>query len=234
MTDADGIRALFLEANATPACVGLIAWMHTFSPAKMWIGGLDGAAASRSSTCTRSSTARSRGTTIDMDFMNLNQAAHGDREFGFIAARMRLERKVVVGHWSDDRGPGARRGLDAGGRARSATGRPAGSPGSATTCATSRSPRATRSRPQRRLGFRVNTYGVGDLVAVIAERSDAEVDDLIATYLDEYDVDPVLRPGAERAESLRDGARIEIGLRRFLDDGGFIGVHRRPSRTSTA
>ena len=87
LTRPEEIRALCLEANAAPDCAGLILWMHTFSPAKMWIGGLLRIDASRSCICTRSSTATCRGPTIDMDFMNLNQAAHGDREAGFICTR---------------------------------------------------------------------------------------------------------------------------------------------------
>ena len=99
VTDADGIRALFLEANATPACVGVIAWMHTFSPAKMWIGGLTALQRPLLHLHTQYH-GEIPWDAIDMDFMNLNQAAHGDREFGFMAARMRIEHKVVAGHWT--------------------------------------------------------------------------------------------------------------------------------------
>ena len=100
VTTPEEIRALCLEATATPQCAGVIAWMHTFSPAKMWIGGL--------SVLTKPllhlHTQFNRDlpwSEIDMDFMNLNQAAHGDREFGFIGARMRIARKVVVGYYED-------------------------------------------------------------------------------------------------------------------------------------
>src|SRR5690349_14787403 len=100
LTTPDAIRALCMEANVAPNCVGLIAWMHTFSPAKMWIGGLS----ALKKPIVHLHTQYNRDipwADIDMNFMNLNQSAHGDREFGFIGARMRLARKVVVGHWQD-------------------------------------------------------------------------------------------------------------------------------------
>ena len=112
LTGSDGIRALVMAANADPNCVGVITWMHTFSPAKMWIAGLS--ALQRPLLHLHTQYNREiPWDAIDMDFMNLHQAAHGDREFGFIAARMRLERKVVVGHWGDRRGPGPDRRVDA-------------------------------------------------------------------------------------------------------------------------
>ena len=220
LTNPDAIRQLVMEANASPTCVGLIAWMHTFSPAKMWIAGLD----LLRKPLLHLHTQYNREIPwdeIDMDFMNLNQAAHGDREFGFIAARMRLERKVVVGHWSD---PEVQERIGAWTRAASArrdweTGRIARFGDNMREVAVTE---GDKVEAQRRLGFSINGYGVGDLVAVINDTSDADVDALIATYLDEYDVEPVLRPGGERAASLRDEARIEIGLRRFLQDGGFM------------
>jgi L-arabinose isomerase len=219
LTGSDEIRALVMEANASPNCVGLITWMHTFSPAKMWIAGLR--ALQRPLLHLHTQYNREiPWDGIDMDFMNLHQAAHGDREFGFIAARMRLERKVVAGHWSDPqvqlrigawtRAAGARRDWENLKIARFGE--------------NMREVAVTdgdKVEAQRRLGFSINGYGVGDLAVVVNEAADSEVDQLIATYLDEYDVDAPLRPGGERAESLRDGARIELGLRRFLVDGGF-------------
>jgi L-arabinose isomerase len=219
LTGSDGIRALVVEANASPNCVGLVTWMHTFSPAKMWIAGLR----SLQRPLLHLHTQHNREIPwdgIDMDFMNLHQAAHGDREFGFIAARMRLERKVVVGHWSD---PEVQERIGVWTRA---------------ACARHDWERLRIARfgenmrevavtegdkveAQRRLGFSINAFGVGDLVAAVNDASAAEVDQLVATYLDEYDVVASLRPGGDRAESLRDGARIELGLRRFLSDGGF-------------
>jgi L-arabinose isomerase len=220
LTGPDEIRRLCQEANATEACVGVITWMHTFSPAKMWIGGLT----ALQKPFLHLHTQYDREipwATIDMDFMNLNQSAHGDREFGFLAARMRLERTVVVGHWGDGdvqtrvgvwtRAASARHDWERGRIARFGD--------------NMREVAVTEGdkvEAQRRLGFSVNTFGVGDLVARVDAASDADVDDLIEAYLDTYDVAPELRPGAERAASLRDGARIELGLRSFLADGRFI------------
>jgi L-arabinose isomerase len=220
LTGPDEIRRLCQEANATDACVGLITWMHTFSPAKMWIAGLT----ALQKPFLHLHTQYDREipwSTIDMDFMNLNQAAHGDREFGFIAARMRLERKVVVGHWGDGdvqerigvwtRAACARRDWETGRIARFGE--------------NMREVAVTdgdKVEAQRRLGFSVNGYGVGDLVALVDDATDAEVDTLIEAYQDEYDIVAELRPGGERAASLRDGARIEVGLRRFLEGGRFI------------
>ena len=219
LTGSDGIRQVMNEANASPTCVGVVAWMHTFSPAKMWIAGLE----LLRKPLLHLHTQYNREipwAEIDMDFMNLNQAAHGDREFGFIAARLRLERKVVVGHWADaevqerigawSRAACARHDWESGRIARFGE--------------NMREVAVTdgdKVEAQRRLGFSVNGYGVGDLVARVEAATDAEVDELIETYLDEYDVVGALRPGGERADSLRDGARIEIGLRGFLADGEF-------------
>jgi L-arabinose isomerase len=219
LTDSDGIRTLMNQANASPSCVGLIAWMHTFSPAKMWIAGLE----LLHKPLLHLHTQYNREipwAEIDMDFMNLNQAAHGDREFGFIAARLRLERKVVVGHWADlevqerigawTRAASARRDWETGKIARFGE--------------NMREVAVTdgdKVEAQRRLGFSINGYGVGDLVARVNAASDAEVDALIERYTDEYVVVAELRPGGDRAAELRDGARIEIGLRGFLEDGSF-------------
>jgi L-arabinose isomerase len=219
LTGPDGIRQLVMEANGTANCIGLIAWMHTFSPAKMWIGGLS--ALQRPLLHLHTQFNREiPWAGIDMDFMNLNQAAHGDREFGFIAARLRLERKVVVGHWEDE---GVHARIGAWTRAACArrdweTARIARFGDNMREVAVTE---GDKVEAERRLGFSINGYGVGDLVAVVNEATDAEVDALIETYLDEYEVEVALRPGGDRAGSLRDGARIELGLRRFLSDGGF-------------
>ena len=219
LTDSDGIRTLLAEAGASPACVGVIAWMHTFSPAKMWIAGLEQLSKPLLHLHTQFNQAIPWAS-IDMDFMNLNQAAHGDREFGFIAARLRLERKVVVGHWSD---PDVQARIGGWTRAASArrdweTGRIARFGDNMRDVAVTE---GDKVEAQRRLGFSVNGYGVGDLAVRVDAATDVEIDRLIATYLDEYDVVPALRPGGARAAALRDGARIELGLRGFLADGGF-------------
>ncbi len=136
LTDAGGIRALCQDADRDPACIGLILWMHTFSPAKMWIAGLQGL----HKPFLHLHTQHHRGipwATIDMDFMNLNQAAHGDREFGFMAARLRLERTIVAGHWMDSEVQ-ARIGTWTRAAGRGTTGTAGGSPASARTCVTSR------------------------------------------------------------------------------------------------
>jgi L-arabinose isomerase len=159
---------------------------------------------------------------IDMDFMNLNQSAHGDREFGFIGSRMRLERKVVVGHWQDK---DVQASLGAWTRAACAWADAQG----ARFCRFGDNMREVavtegdKVNAQMQLGYSVNGYGVGDLVRVVNEVSDADIDSIIEEYGDQYDVAPELRPGGARHQSLRDGARIEIGIRRFLQDGNFKG-----------
>jgi L-arabinose isomerase len=219
LTGSDEIRALVMEANASPDCVGLIAWMHTFSPAKMWIAGLG--ALQRPLLHLHTQYNREiPWDGIDMDFMNLNQAAHGDREFGFIAARMRFERKVVVGHWGDTQ---VQERIGAWARAACARHdwehlRIARFGENMREVAVTE---GDKVEAQRRLGFSINAYGVGDLVAAVNDASDAEIDRLIESYLDEYDIVADLRPGGARAESLREGARIEVGLRAFLAHGGF-------------
>jgi L-arabinose isomerase len=184
LTGPDGIRQLMGEANATPTCVGLIAWMHTFSPARMWIAGLD----LLRKPLLHLHTQYNREipwADIDMDFMNLNQAAHGDREFGFIAARLRLERKVVVGHWTD---PDVQERIGAWTRAASArrdweTGRIARFGDNMREVAVTE---GDKVEAQRRLGFSVNGYGVGDLVERVDAATDDEVDELFFYYFDEY------------------------------------------------
>src|SRR3954467_6024133 len=222
LTGPDEVRKLCLEANSAPNCVGLVTWMHTFSPAKMWIAGL----ASLQKPFAHLHTQYNREipwSSIDMDFMNLNQAAHGDREFGYIAARLRLERTVVVGHWSD-RAVQARIGVwvrAASARRDWATGRIARFGDNMRDVAVTE---GDKVEAQRRLGFSVNTYGVGDLAARVDPASAPEIDQLIEAYLDEYDVAASLCPGGERHDSLRDGARIEVGLRTFLGEGRFIAL----------
>ena len=219
LTGSDGIRQLVMDANASATCVGLVTWMHTFSPAKMWIAGLTALHKPFLHLHTQFNR-EIPWAGIDMDFMNLNQAAHGDREFGFIAARMRLERKVVAGHWEDQR---VQARIGAWARAASArrdweTTRIARFGENMRDVAVTE---GDKVEAERRLGFSVDGYGVGDLVEAVSDSTDAEIDELIETYLDEYDVQASLRPGGDRAGSLRDGARIELGLRRFLVDGGF-------------
>ncbi len=221
LTTPDAIHQLALEANAARNCVGLIAWMHTFSPAKMWIAGLR----ALQKPFVHLHTQFNRDipwADIDMDFMNLNQSAHGDREFGFIGSRMRLERKVVVGHWQDAE---VQRSLGAWARAACAWHDAQGAR-FARFGDNMREVAVTEGdkvNAQMRLGYSVNGYGVGDLVRQVNEVSDSEIDRLVREYDEQYQVAPALRAGGERHDSLRDGARIEIGLRAFLEEGNFKG-----------
>lgn len=219
LTTPDDIRSLCLEANSTKNCIGLITWMHTFSPAKMWISGLS----LLKKPFLHLHTQYNREipwSTIDMDFMNLNQAAHGDREFGFIGSRMRLNRKVVVGHWGDE---DVQNSIGIWIRAAAAWADWQGAK-VARFGDNMRDVAVTEGdkvEAQIQLGYDVYGYGVGDLVKLVNEASDAEVDQLVKTYLDEYEVVAELKPGGARNSSLRDGARIEIGLRNFLNAGNF-------------
>ncbi len=219
LKEADAIRRTMIEASADDACIGVIAWMHTFSPAKMWISGLEALRKPLLHLHTQANRDLPWAT-IDMDFMNLNQAAHGDREFGFVQTRMGIARKTVAGHVSD---PVVAERI--GQWARAAAG-----------AAAMRSMRLARFgdnmrnvavtegdkvEAEIRFGVSVNTYGVNDLVAVVDAVADSEVDALVSEYADLYDIAPELEAGAARHDALRYGARIEAGLRRFLTDGGF-------------
>jgi L-arabinose isomerase len=219
LTGAAAIRRACLDANSDESVVGVIAWMHTFSPAKMWIGGLDALRKPLLHLHTQANVDLPWAD-IDMDFMNLNQSAHGDREFGYIQTRLGVPRKTVTGHVSN---PSVAERIGVWARAATA----------ATTLRTMRLARfgdnmrdvavteGDKVEAELRFGVSVNTYGVNDLVAVVDSTPDAEVDTLCAEYEDTYDVVPELRRGGERHESLRYGARIELGLRSFLTGGGF-------------
>jgi L-arabinose isomerase len=219
MTTPDAIRQLCLEANADGNCAGLITWMHTFSPAKMWIAGLTALQKPFAHLHTQYNR-EIPWAEIDMDFMNLNQSAHGDREFGFIGSRMRLNRKVVVGYWQDEDVQAS-----LGNWARAA-------------CAWNDAQGARVARfgdnmrevavtegdkveAQMRLGYDVYAYGVGDLVEYVNQVPDKEIDQLIEEYNEQYTVAPSLRRGGSQYQSLREGARIEAGLRHFLEEGHF-------------
>ncbi len=219
LTDTDAIRRMALEANADDDVVGVIAWMHTFSPAKMWIAGLDALRKPLLHLHTQANV-ELPWSEIDFDFMNLNQAAHGDREFGYIQARLGVARTTVVGHVSDPRVT-ARVGT----WARAACG-----------WAAVRSLKLARfgdnmryvavtegdkTEAELRFGVSVNTWAVNELAEAVDGAADADVDALVAEYEELYDVVPELRAGGDRHESLRYGARIELGLRSFLEAGGF-------------
>ena len=219
LTDAGAIRRLALEANSSDSCVGVIAWMHTFSPAKMWITGLDLLRKPLLHLHTQANV-ELPWASIDMDFMNLNQAAHGDREFGYAQTRIGMRRKTVAGHVTD---AAVRERIGVWSQA-------------AVGHAALRSMKVARFgdnmrnvavtegdkvEAELRFGVSVNTYGVNDLVDAVDAVADADIDDLVSEYEASYSVAAVLRRGGDRHESLRYGARIELGLRNFLTDGGF-------------
>ena len=214
LKDSAAIRRAALDANADDSVIGVIAWMHTFSPAKMWIAGLDALRTPLLHLHTQANV-ELPWSTIDFDFMNLNQAAHGDREFGYIQTRLNVARKTVVGHVSN---PAVAASIGTWVRA---------SAGWAATHELKlarfgdnmRNVAVTegdKTEAELRFGVSVNTWGMNDLVAAVDEVSDAEVDPLVAEYEDLYDVAPELRKGGDRHESLRYGARQELALLAFL------------------
>jgi len=218
VTTPDSITRLCREASAAPDCIGLVCWMHTFSPAKMWIAGLR----ALSKPFLHLHTQFNRDlpwATIDMDFMNLNQSAHGGREFGFICTRMGKARKVVVGHWQE---PEVQERLAAWMRAAVAR-HDLRNLKIARLGDNMRQVAVTEGdkvEAQMQFGMEVNGYGVGDLVRLIQEISDRDVDRLVAEYDDTYALADSLQPGGERRAALRYAARGELGLRAFLDSVG--------------
>lgn len=219
LESAAAITKLIDEANSAPNCIGLVAWMHTFSPAKMWIEGLG---MLRKPLCDLH-TQFNRDIPwedIDMDFMNLNQTAHGGREFGHIGARLRLPRKVVVGHWEE-----AEVHERIAAWARAARGWYASRRLKVLRIGDNMRYVAVtegdKVSAQIRFGWEVNTWGVGELVEKINAVSDSDIDALCALYQEKYRVAPELAKGGERHASLRDSAAIEIGLRALLEEGGF-------------
>ena len=219
MTGSDAIVRLCHEANADEDCVGLIMWMHTFSPAKMWINGLK----LLHKPMLHLHTQFNRDipwSTIDMDFMNLNQSAHGGREFGFINSALGTRRKVVVGHWSNDRVVEKIANWS-----RVATGwhsmqhmKVARFGDNMRAVAVTEGDKVSA---QIKFGFSVHGYGLGDLAAHIESIDAASLDQLVQEYDDIYTVAAGLRKGEARRSSLRDAAQIELGLRSFLEEGGF-------------
>ena len=219
LTNPDSIRSLCLEANSDENCIGLITWMHTFSPAKMWIAGLSLLKKPFAHLHTQYNR-EIPWSEIDMDFMNLNQAAHGDREFGFIGSRLRLDRKVVVGYWKD-----ADVQVSLGTWARAAMAWADWQVAKVARFGDNMRDVAVtegdKVEAQIKLGFSVYGYGVGDLVEMTIAASDADVDAMVQTYYDEYDVVPSLLPDGEAYASMLAAARIEVGLRNFLKEGNF-------------
>ncbi len=215
------VYALCQEANVSKNCIGLVTWMHTFSPAKMWITGLK----ALQKPIAHLHTQFNRDipwASIDMDFMNLNQSAHGDREFGFMMSRMRINRKVIVGHWQD---PEVIEDLNTWSRAAAGWHDWQGAKfvrfgdNMRYVAVTD----GDKVEAEMKFGFSVNTYGIGDLVHVINQISDAEIDVLTAEYEQRYAVTKSLQKGGDQYNSLREAAKIELGLKAFLEDGGFKG-----------
>jgi len=219
LTTPEAIYDLCLEANNNKNCVGLIMWMHTFSPAKMWIGGLNVLI----KPFVHLHTQFNRDIpwdSIDMDFMNLNQSAHGDREFGFICSRMKKKRKVIVGHWQNEN---VQNKLSIWMRAAAAWQDAQGAK-IARFGDNMREVAVTEGdkvEAQIRFGYSVNGYGLGDLVQYVNNVNENEIDKLIEEYFDKYEVAPNAKKNGEKYSNLREAAKIEIGLRRFLKDGNF-------------
>jgi L-arabinose isomerase len=219
VTTPEAITALCLEANQAKDCVGLITWMHTFSPAKMWIAGLN--ALQKPFVHLHTQFNRELPwSEIDMDFMNLNQSAHGDREFGFIGSRMRLNRKVIVGHWQDEEVLGK---LGTWARAACAWHDAQGAR-IARFGDNMRQVAVTEGdkvEAQIRLGYSVNGYGMGDLVEYVNAATEAEISRLVDEYSERYSLSPALHNDGSPNQALRTAARIELGMRAFLENGQF-------------
>jgi len=215
VTTADEIYKVCAEANNAENCAGLIFWMHTFSPAKMWIAGLK----ALKKPFVHLHTQFNRDIpwdSIDMDYMNLHQSAHGGREFGYICTRMGKNRKVIVGHWKDEKVVAK---LDIWMRAACGWHDAQG----AKLCRFGDNMRnvavteGDKVEAEIKLGYSVNGYGVGDLVEHVSNISDADIDKLIKQYQDDYKI----AAGDEKMDNVRKSARIEAGMRSFLEEGNF-------------
>ena len=219
LTTPGAITQLCIDANATPNCIGLITWMHTFSPAKMWIAGLK----LLQKPFVHLHTQYNRDipwSEIDMDFMNLNQSAHGGREFGFIGTRMRIDRKVVVGYWQDEQ---VLDELETWIRAAAAWHDSQGAK-IARFGDNMRDVAVTEGdkvAAQIQLGYSVYGYGIGDLVSTVDQVTDVDIDALLVEYDDLYVVAESLQPGGNQRGELRKSARMELGMRAFLEGGDF-------------
>ncbi len=219
MTSSDSIRKLCLEANSNDKCAGLITWMHTFSPAKMWIAGLS----EFHKPILHLHTQFNRDIpwdTIDMNFMNLNQSAHGDREYGHICARMNIKRKIITGYWKDAE----------------VISRIAGWMNTASAFMESKNLKVARFgdnmrdvavtegdkvEAQMKFGWSINGYGIGDLVKKVNEIPDKIIDELMLEYQDNYDLPADAKSSGTARNSIKEQARIELGMEAFLKEGNF-------------
>jgi L-arabinose isomerase len=219
LTTSDAIMKLCIDANADENCAGIITWMHTFSPAKMWIAGLT----ALRKPLLHLHTQFNRDIpwdTMDMDFMNLNQSAHGDREFGFIGARLRIPRKVVVGHFEDTEviKKIASWMCSASAVAEGASIKVARFGDNMRNVAVTE---GDKVEAQIKFGWSINGYGVGDLVEYIDAVKESEIAELIKVYESIYDfAKEALVPGSAR-DSILEQAKIELGMKAFLEEGGF-------------
>lgn len=221
VTTPEEIYRVCAEANAAVGCIGVITWMHTFSPAKMWIRGLQTLQKPVAHLHTQYNRDIPWGE-IDMDFMNLNQSAHGDREFGFIMTRMRLSRKVVVGHWQD-----AEVQQQLGTWTRAAAGwndwQGARFVRFGDNMRYVAVTEGDKVEAEMKFGYMVNTHGIGDLVSVINAVNESDITTLVGEYAAKYELADELKEGGVQHASLRESAKIELGLRKFLVDGNYKG-----------
>ncbi|EIC84174.1 L-arabinose isomerase [Serratia sp. M24T3] len=218
-TTPDEITTVCREANYHKDCIGIITWLHTFSPAKMWIAGLSILHKPLMQFHTQFN-ATIPWDTMDMDFMNLNQTAHGGREFGFIGARMRQQHSVVTGHWEDKESH----------RRIAQWMRVAAAKNESQQLKVARFGDNMRQvavtegdkvAAQMKFGYTVSAFGVGDLASVIDEVSRGDVDTLIEEYESSYQLTDAVKMHGDKRENLIDAARIELGMTRFLEQGGF-------------
>jgi len=215
------IYAVCQEANVAKNCIGIITWMHTFSPAKMWIRGLSILQKPMLHLHTQYNRDIPWGS-INMDFMNLNQSAHGDREFGHIVSRMRLSRKVVVGHWQSEAVLNKINEWT-----RTAAGWADWQGAKFVRFGDNMRYVAVtdgdKVEAELKFGYSVNTYGISDLVKVIDETTDAQINTLVQEYADTYILVPSLLKGGAMHQSLREAAKQEIGMEAFLKAGNYKG-----------
>lgn len=219
VTTPDAIRDVCLAANSDENCAGIITWMHTFSPAKMWIAGLT----ELRKPLLHLHTQFNRDVpwdSIDMDFMNLNQSAHGDREYGFIGTRMDIARKVIVGHWENNE---VRQRIGSWMRTAAAVieGRSLKVARFGDNMREVAVTEGDKVAAQIQFGWSINGYGVGDLAEKINSVPEAEIDKLISQYDESYEIASETRENPDDMESIREQARIELGIRAFLTEGGF-------------
>ena len=221
VTTPDSIYNVCLEANNSPKCIGLVLWMHTFSPAKMWIEGLK----ILHKPFVHLHTQFNRDIpwdSIDMDFMNLNQSAHGDREFGYICTRMNKPRKVIVGHWQD-KNVHEKLGIWARAACAKLDWQGAKFARFGDNMREVAVTEGDKVEAQMKFGYSVNGYGLGDLVKYVEAVTNSQVNKLIDEYENKYTLVPSLKKNGEKHQSLIDAAKIEIGLRTFLKEGNFKG-----------